>query len=42
MIIDIRNLNDIIELNNYSLFLQSEIIVIVTKYDYIFIMNVVL
>ena len=42
VIIDIRGLNDIIESNNYSLFLQSEIIITVTEYDYIFIVNVVL
>ena len=41
VIIDIRGLNNIIESNNYSLFLQSEIIITVTKYDYIFIVNVV-
>ena len=41
MIIDICNFNDIIESNNYLLSLQSEIIAIVTEYNYIFIMNVI-
>ena len=42
VIIDICDFNDIIESNNYLLFLQLKIIIIIAKYDYIFIVNVVL
>ena len=40
-VIDIRDFNDITEINSYSLFLQSTIITSVIEYLYIFTINVV-
>ena len=39
IIIDIRNFNEIIENDEYSLFLQSNIIVLIIDYIYIIIVD---
>ena len=40
-VIDIRDFNNIIEINNYSLSLQSNIITFMIRYLYIFTINIV-
>ncbi len=41
MIVDLRNLNEMIEINNYSMKQQSEIIAVVAKYSHIFIVDAI-
>lgn len=41
MIVDLRNLNKMIEINSYSMKQQSEIITVVVKYSHIFIVDAI-